>query len=162
MKYEEIEGGKEYRAPWNGVTYAFLSWVTYAFVVCGVTYTFLLGIMYTLLLEVTYTFVCIRRVNMKVSDDHPDNEEYYDNDSDNDNHQIPYFSHIAICRFRVNSCCKQFKRRIGIYHPHLSYTLLTTVHTNFHTGTYIWINYCISKVTYKIGKILKIRGNKRK
>ena len=132
MKYEEIEGGKEYRAPWNGVTYAFLSWVTYAFVVCGVTYTFLLGIMYTFPLEVTYTFVCIGRVNMKVSDDLPDKEEYYDNDSDNDNdsdsdndsdnnndndnnnYQIPYFSHIAICRFRVNCCCKQFKRRVGI------------------------------------------------
>ena len=128
MKYEEIEGGKEYRTPWNGVTYAFLSRVTYAFVVCGVTYTFLF--------EVTFTFVCIRRVNMKVSDDLPDKEEYYDNDSyndsdndsnndndndsdnnndnANDNYQIPYFSHIAICRFRVNSCCKQFKRRVGI------------------------------------------------
>ena len=73
---------------------------------------------------------------MKVSDDLPDKEEYYDNDSyndsdndsnndndndsdnnndnANDNYQIPYFSHIAICRFRVNSCCKQFKRRVGI------------------------------------------------
>ena len=148
MKYEEIEGGKEYRTPWNGVTYAILSRLTYAFVVCGVTYTLLLGIMYTFLLEVTYTFVCIRRVNMKVSDDLPDKEEYYDNESDNDNdsnsdsdngndndsdndsdnnsdnnndnnsdhnnYQIPYFSHVAICRFRVNSCCKQFKRRVGI------------------------------------------------